>query len=186
MTVLRLYGVTKHIQRHLVLVVARKTAVPKLYNFLIREMIGDREEMGGGHARLLLPILTRWGHKTLIALLVDLVFVVNGHSRCVVCGQFLIWVGYIFDEKLRVLFCSVRVLLLKALFDVSVAVFSAKRLICYVDIYRLEAIWIQQCQLWQIVKALRCSQEVLLLGEVEVGWVLWDWLVRRRKAFWLE
>lgn len=89
MTVLRLDGVAKHIQRHLVRVVASKTAVPKLYNFLIREMVADREKMGGRHARLLLPILICWGHKTFVALLVDLVVVVNGHPGCVVCDLFL-------------------------------------------------------------------------------------------------
>lgn len=89
MTVLRLDGVAKHIQRHLVRVVARKTAVPELYNFLIREMVADREKMGGGHARLLLPILICWGHKTFVALLVDLVVVVNGHPGCFVCNLFL-------------------------------------------------------------------------------------------------
>lgn len=186
MTVFGLYGVTKHIQRYLVFVVTRKTAVPKLYNFLIREIISDWEKMGGRNTSLLLSILTRRGHKTFIALLVDFIVLKISHSRCVVCGWFLMWIADIFDEELRVLFCSYWVLFLEALFDISVVVFSAKWLICKVYAYWLEAIWIWHRQLWQMVKALWHSQEVLILGEVEVRRVLWDRLVRRRESFRLK
>ncbi len=60
--------------------------------YLIYYLIFERYRAwdGGGHARLLLPILICWGHKTFVALLVDLVVVVNGHPGCFVCDLFLV------------------------------------------------------------------------------------------------